>query len=146
VRKELATLLICTVAVSAHAADTHDWYVVKIDGHAYAYDAANVETLPGYRVKSVAVYIYGPEGNQLVGYFIDCLTNRGSFTGASSDTTLILTEGGADPTSGDPGWGSVVGDATMEVAADVACRRPLRGAVHVDSRQAALDMLKNLSN
>ena len=84
---------------------------MKVDGKAYAYDAADVETGTISDVKTVSLYIGGTKDNQEVIYNIHCLTNRGSFVGALSDTEMIMTEGNGDPS--EPGWESIVGDPTM---------------------------------
>jgi hypothetical protein len=125
---------------SAHAAEVHDWYVLKTKAGAYIYDTAAIEIVEGTRTKSVSI----SDGSQDILYFIDCRTNRGAFVGAISDDTLQMAEGGAEPFG--PGWAAVPSTGSMKIAADVACLRRVPHSIHADSKQAALNILKTLPN
>lgn len=125
---------------SAHAADVHDWYALKTKAGTYVYDTATIEIVEGTRTKSVSI----SDGSQDILYFINCRTNRGAFVGTISDNVWEMAEGGAEPFG--PSWAAVPKTGSMKVAADVACLRRVPRSVHVDSKQAALDILKTLPN
>jgi len=122
-------------AAAAHATERHEWYVLRTSEGAYAFDAQSVETEIGSGVVSVSILIGKRTGHTNVDYDVDCSKNRGELTSnAQTD---------AKPT--DSGWLDIPKTGSLKVAADVACRQDVPGAIRVKSEKAALAKLKTLS-
>lgn len=119
---------LCVLATAVQAAERHEWYVLKTDDGAYAFDTESVETDIGSGGKSVDILIGTRAGHSNVEYLVDC------------HTELVMVDQNVKPA--DPAWSE---SGPMKLAADVACGRPVTGAVRVKSESAALAKLKTLS-
>jgi hypothetical protein len=134
--KRLSILLpFCILVTTAHAAERHEWYVLKAHDGAYAFDTESVETEMGSGVKSISILVGTRAGHTDAEYDVDCDKNQGVLASSVADD--------AKPT--DIAWSAVPKSGSMKVAADVACGRSVAGAIRVKSEQAALAKLKILS-
>src|ERR1700761_9529243 len=95
---------ICMLASLAHAAGRQEWYVIKADDGAYAFDAESVETDIGSGAKTVSVVTDINGSHTSASYTVDCRLHQGEFAGSMTinDTTktedMLMAEGNGKPT------------------------------------------------
>ena len=141
-RPVYAVSLLCAAIIPVQAADQHDWYVLKTDQGVYAYDADDVivDSLTEY--KTVSINTGTGNGYTTAIVTIDCRRHRaqsggGIFADNAGHETLLMVEGNEKtmrPVS--------EGGELWKLAEDVACKRKVAGAVHVDSQEVASEQLK----